>query len=681
MISSLLFILLVAGKTEVWTESSMVKVFPNSAPDSLAGPTARIYAARGEYESFQVCIRAEKKPIRGVQLRASALDKQIGAPEVRRVAYAKVTTPSLRPAAADQLRWPDPLLDGASFDVPARETRALWVTYDIPPAAKPDIHVGQIELVFSGSIKQVIPVTIEVFDLELPAAPTFDAMFSLDRLAVSDRYELQANVLADWQPIYDGFKPYPLSYSITANGDLIRVAKDGGADSTALREHLEYVMTPKPMKVIDVGMGERGVSLFPEPLSKSQPDPLAPYLHGLADWLLERGWLDKATLCEVAPPRRYQWAAMRAEMERVQRADARIRRLTRGPLHPYWERYTDIWAAPLTGIEPNAAQRLRGGQSLTVPIAFPAEVSASTSGATLGGWETTARDAYDGSPYTAWCSAGVPTKNSHEWLRIDFSDTVKLSSLSVIWQPGQEANDLRLETSFDGSSFSSATTRWQGHDASGPKFPAWTEGTLAMTKPARALRVSFLATVSNGPVGVREVLVGTPSDSDAMTQIETPELWLALTPTEFPCLALDAAAGESRLIPWIAWSKGLTGVLGGRLNRWPRTWNAALLESASDWEGVEDWSEILAYPGPTAPLPSIRLQLLRDGIEDYEYLVAAEKAVREGRISDTLLRDLRLRKEFSASPAAAKINAWAKDAMKARVQLGRALTQAAKEGK
>jgi hypothetical protein len=262
-----------------------------------------------------------------------------------------------------------------------------------------------------------------------------------------------------------------------------------------------------------------------------------------------------------------------------------------------------------------------------------------------------------------------------EWLRLDFAASVRISSLSVVWQPGLEASEIRLETSFDGEQFSLATTRWDGHDAVGASGSGWTEGLLAMEKPARAVRLTFLSTVSSGPVGVREVVLGTPSDTAPVTQIQAPELWLSVSPSDFPCFAVDASAGEARLLSWVCWSKGLTGFLAERLNHWPRNWDTAFVTSGSDWEGNDHWSSTLVYPGVRAPIPSIRLELLRDGIEDYEFLVAGKKAVHEGRLTENAFRELVPRREYGARPSAATLSEWTVEAMKARTQLGRALSQ------
>ena len=42
---------------------------------------------------------------------------------------------------------------------------------------------------------------------------------------------------------------------------------------------------------------------------------------------------------------------------------------------------------------------------------------------------------------------------------------------------------------------------------------------------------------------------------------------------------------------------------------------------------------LLVYPGEEGPVPSIRLELLRDGMEDYEYLALLARAVDQHRAS------------------------------------------------
>lgn len=88
---------------------------------------------------------------------------------------------------------------------------------------------------------------------------------------------------------------------------------------------------------------------------------------------------------------------------------------------------------------------------------------------------------------------------------------------------------------------------------------------------------------------------------------------------------LDVPAVEARAFFWVAWRYQYAGWLHWELNcwygnldgdqRWPQVpWNPAR-------GGVRNGEVGRLYPGPDAtPLPSIRLENMRDGIEDYDYL-------------------------------------------------------------
>ncbi len=90
---------------------------------------------------------------------------------------------------------------------------------------------------------------------------------------------------------------------------------------------------------------------------------------------------------------------------------------------------------------------------------------------------------------------------------------------------------------------------------------------------------------------------------------------------------------EARVIWWQAYQQKMDGFLYWGLNIWGRANNNYLIDPEHDgprlkWSittGGEDWARLhgdgeLLYPGKHGPLGSIRLDNIRDGIEDYEYL-------------------------------------------------------------
>ncbi len=116
---------------------------------------------------------------------------------------------------------------------------------------------------------------------------------------------------------------------------------------------------------------------------------------------------------------------------------------------------------------------------------------------------------------------------------------------------------------------------------------------------------------------------------------------------------------RSRLIPWQTFKLGADGFLMWCLNRWKN--NTAPLDGKilTDWNPLLDGvcpssSAMYVYPGQDGPVSSLRLENFRDGIEDYELLMAARRMLertdlggaremlqRAVEISDEMTSDLR----------------------------------------
>jgi hypothetical protein len=83
---------------------------------------------------------------------------------------------------------------------------------------------------------------------------------------------------------------------------------------------------------------------------------------------------------------------------------------------------------------------------------------------------------------------------------------------------------------------------------------------------------------------------------------------------------------ESRLFAWLAWHYGLDGYLRWASNAFPENvWE----QPNYKWHSGDMY---FVYPGQGGPLDSMRWELLRQGIQDYEALrIATEKAENAGR--------------------------------------------------
>jgi len=113
----------------------------------------------------------------------------------------------------------------------------------------------------------------------------------------------------------------------------------------------------------------------------------------------------------------------------------------------------------------------------------------------------------------------------------------------------------------------------------------------------------------------------------AARQAAGDEVWWCVCcwPSDHPNLFLDYPAIDARIIGWLSWKLGVSGFEYWSAAAWGK--NTRPIEAVESAWAAKTFGEYngdgcLLYPGPDgAILSSIRLEALRDGFEDYEYLV------------------------------------------------------------
>jgi hypothetical protein len=134
---------------------------------------------------------------------------------------------------------------------------------------------------------------------------------------------------------------------------------------------------------------------------------------------------------------------------------------------------------------------------------------------------------------------------------------------------------------------------------------------------------------------------------------------------------IDASPVGNRIFQWFAWKDGIEGELYFNMDesfgRGPDPWETQLL-----FGGNGDGT--LFYPGKPSriggdtdiPIESIRLKLIREGLEDYEYLRLCEQAG---------LKELATRVATSMAPSLYQWDHRPESLYAYRRQMGEALSQ------
>ncbi len=178
--------LLLPGNGEdvvLWGASSGWKVSRDRPAPREQGDALRISAARNEREAAQVVLRPSK-PLRGLRCTPGALAGPGGAElpasavTVLRVGYVPVEFPTDFLGAAAP--WPDPLppFDGPA-DLEAGVNQPLWVLLSVPRDAPAGLYRGSLLLEAEGWRAEV-PLEAEVFGFTLPDRKTCQTAFGFD---------------------------------------------------------------------------------------------------------------------------------------------------------------------------------------------------------------------------------------------------------------------------------------------------------------------------------------------------------------------------------------------------------------------------------------------------------------------------------------------------------------------
>jgi hypothetical protein len=163
-----------AGAT-IWTATTMDKVLREAAPPTATGPSIQMFAAKNEFEPFQIVLRADAGGAASLSMSAFQGPSAVSRVEIQRVGYVQVASPS-DPGSIPSSRIPDPLEPtsfGAAETLPAGENQPFWITVYVPPGAAAGDYSATLTVGIAGGSVD-IPVALHVFDFALPAEIGFD---------------------------------------------------------------------------------------------------------------------------------------------------------------------------------------------------------------------------------------------------------------------------------------------------------------------------------------------------------------------------------------------------------------------------------------------------------------------------------------------------------------------------
>jgi hypothetical protein len=496
--------------------------------------------------------------------------------------------------------------------------------------------------------------------------------------------------LEGWRPFYDVFGKYRLCTDLWTTMNYLR--RDDGSysvDLSSLVQHFDYFIRSWRPWVIQVGCGcwggsafdhpplydaETGEPLLVQPPSSASPpklggteggpegagdgeptavperapfspleamrlfyDALRPYIDG---W----GMRGRVYLQLWDEPDRDAWGwGVQPAYTGLFQAAPDIPSLCVTGIHPELQGTLDIFCPHTYFADREVYRMVREGISLKGKKAVPAQVTASSS----GGWGNAAFytyrpwDAYDGCPYTFWTAKDPPTADAPQWLQLAFEQPMTIHGMALVPLEKREPTDWTLSISLDGENFTQVAPQV---DEKSPWTFHFDPVKAAFARfEFRAARQEAAEQPASPGVGLREIeFLGPELPREATLprdRVRKARVWEYNVGADYPSFCIDSPAVEHRAIAWLCWERGVEGFLyygGGWV---PEEWKGLRLPETQplDWPAHgTNGGQYLIYPGPpTRPLPSLRLAVMGEGMEDYEYLYLLREHLIAARLDPT----------------------------------------------
>ena len=164
------------SKADVWWTEGCYKVMKDTPVAKRRAGTVKMTTARNEYESFIVVVNP-KQELKDLKVEVSSLPEGIEA-TIRKTEYVNLFYTSDKFGFPGY--WPDPLpLYEGPQDAPKGENTSFWITFKTPKGFGAKAYSGRVTLSDASGWKVSAPVNVSVRNFELPDRPSCNADFGL----------------------------------------------------------------------------------------------------------------------------------------------------------------------------------------------------------------------------------------------------------------------------------------------------------------------------------------------------------------------------------------------------------------------------------------------------------------------------------------------------------------------
>ncbi|HOL20664.1 MAG TPA: DUF6067 family protein [Candidatus Hydrogenedens sp.] len=630
---SLTIYFIISG-TNIWVEPSWCSTNIEK-PSNFSSYNATIFSAKGEEESFQIHIFSDSESLNDVSLQIERLPNELTPPQIYQI--LPVEGIPLPQGGLDRSAiFFDILKPIEPFNIYQRQKAVLWITFHIPKEIKSGHYQTEIILNSKGKKIRKIPVDIEVFDFEIPQTPSLPAISFLDWKTMAQLNNNNANSADDfWTSLFTFLYKKHLTLSLgmylqTNNTENLSVPKN-------LWDKLI-----QSIKETDISISNTILDVTPLLLPSGPLDTVrSPTQEETKIWQQIKEDLPQSNLSVVlfCPPESEQNESLKRYLNALSEQTPSLIRILCSPPSPQFNFYTDIWAIPFNYFSIDLIQRLTRGISITDETNISIKsVSASSCGFLPGSYPpilSSPQNIADNCPFTGWLSLPAEKEGKNEWVEIHLKESHIGKNLVIIWGPGQTPQSAEVNTSRDGIHFFPSSITWK--HITGRFFEnSISYGTFKYNPDFIAFRLELKKLKKGETIFIQDVRLNLPEKIPEPRIAPIIKPWLWTIPEQYPSLRYDAPPIESRIIPWICWYYQLQGAILTPIN----SWNNVILKPADKKDFIPQPQNTLQMTSLLYPAPnnnyysSVRLERLRDGMEDYEYLLLMAKKMQTEKLKN-----------------------------------------------
>ena len=180
-----------SSSATIWWAEGTYKIMQDMPAPKGKAKDVSLSSARNEWESFQIVVFPSRSLLK-VKVAVTRFESKEGtlppsAFTVRKVEYVNVKQPTDNYGMAGL--WPDPLPSYSTpEDLTPDRNHPFWISVNIPKDTPAGFYKGSVVLSSADGWKEEVPVSLEVWDFTLPDTPTMRSGFGLSGIESLAKY-------------------------------------------------------------------------------------------------------------------------------------------------------------------------------------------------------------------------------------------------------------------------------------------------------------------------------------------------------------------------------------------------------------------------------------------------------------------------------------------------------------